>query len=235
VRTKCTYCVLSLAIVFALASTSCIKEDIGNIENNLTVTPEYAVPIGYSSFSLADMVGNLGFDTIPVDSILSDTIIVDTSLSTDSTFVYEGRRFLLPPNSYVDTVLLEFYDFSNMQAWVENANALVFRLNIENAIPAGIDLQISLLNASGDTILKLFEPPGLNLDPATPPQSYLLSPYDTDTLGVEEIMLLPTVRSIYTYVGMHVQSESTGARYYSDQFFKMQMGVYLSLQQELGE
>jgi hypothetical protein len=212
-------------IVFLLIAVSCIKEEVGNIEEGIVITPFYSLPIGSTELLFDEIVDNPGFDTIPAD----------TALSPDSVFVFNGREYLLPPAGFVDTVLYEFYDFSGLQEFVDHATYVMFRLNIENAIPAGIVLQVTFLDAGFNPLFSLFNEPGLDVEPAPDNGSFILSPYDTDPLTESEIQLLPAARVIRVYFGLSLQSLADGAYYSSEQFFHLQMGVRVGLERNIGE
>lgn len=170
-------------------------------------------------------MGSPGFDTIPAD----------TTLHADSSFTYDSVAYLLPEQGYFDTVFIENYSFSNTGDWVNQTTYLMFRLNIENAIPSEILLQVSFLDDGQNTLFSLFEMPGLLVPPAQNGNSVIISPYDTDPLTEDEIVSIPYVQYVQTTVYLGVQSTSTGTVYMPEQYFDVQMGFRIGLDLETSE
>jgi hypothetical protein len=209
-----------IILITAAILQSCIKDDVTNIQDNLLVSPTYSVPIGSISFVMDDIIGSSAFDTIPAD----------TSLTNDSVFFFNDKRYAMPPDSYVDTVFLGTYDFSSLQEWIDKATYLMFRLNIENAIPAEVLVQVSLLDGSQNLLFSLLIPPGLII-----PSESIVSPYDTDPLTITEIQLLPDARYVQVYVRLKIQPASSDVLYYSNQYFDVQIGVRIGLESNISE
>lgn len=224
-QTKPKYGRNLLIVLLLFATLACVKDKINSIENNISLSPSYSLPIGSTSFDLESMMGSPGFDTIPAD----------TTLHADSSFTYDSVAYLLPEQGYFDTVFIENYSFSNTGDWVNQTTYLMFRLNIENAIPSEILLQVSFLDDGQNTLFSLFEMPGLLVPPAQNGNSVIISPYDTDPLTEDEIVSIPYVQYVQTTVYLGVQSTSTGTVYMPEQYFDVQMGFRIGLDLETSE
>ncbi|QQS52521.1 MAG: hypothetical protein IPM71_07245 [Bacteroidota bacterium] len=219
---KYTFVLLLLLLFFVSA---CIKDDIAQIEENLIITPTYSIPVGTKGFTFEELMEKENLDTL-----LSDTLA-----PPDSVFIYHNSPYQIPPTGYFDTLLLYYFDFSTVQQWVDDATYLMFRLNIENEIPSEMLVQTSFLDIDGNILFNILTPPGLTLLPSTPDGPYILSPYDTEALTLEEIQSLPSARFVQTYVRVLLQNQTTGVVYLPEEYMNVQMGIRIGLEKNLGE
>lgn len=209
----------SCLIFFAVLLYSCYDKDILNIENKIVFTPEYAVPVGSDSFIMEDIVTAASFDTIPADSShWHDSII----------FQYNDRYYYLPPDAWFDTVLVKEFNFAQIQEWLDRATYLMFRLNLQNAIPGNVVSQIEFLNINNDPLFSLFNDPGLHVPPGDVETPAILQ--EDVYLSEEEMDMLKSVVRIRIYFRIYIDDISSGVSYYPDQNFILQLGLRVGLE-----
>ena len=104
----------------------------------------------------------------------------------------------------------------------------MFRMNMENAIPGSIILQIEFRDANNNIVFSLFDEPGVEVPSGGNNTS---SEKRVDTyLTLEEIHSLRYVTQIYSYIHLNIQSLTKNVSYLPDQLFKLQMGFRVGLE-----
>lgn len=210
-------CILSTLVLFGMF-TSCVDNNVANLDNSLIFTPEYSVPIGFGEFTMADAIASPGFDTIPADT---------ANWSDSLYFEYDSNYYYLPTDAIFDTILHDDFDFSLIGNWLDNATYLMFRMNLDNGIPGDVLLQVAFLDINNTIVFVLFDNSGIEIPAATTNSS---SFRQNDTyLSLEEINSLRDVRQINVYIRLNIENLAKGVSYSPDQFFKFQMGLQVGL------
>jgi hypothetical protein len=120
--------------------SSCIKEDISNVSDNVMMHQSFSVPMGLREV------------TIDAPSV-NDT---DSIPGINGFYYYESLRY---PNNFfcfVKTYDLDF-NLQDRRAREEWITRLVFHLLIENSFPTSVYSQIYIYNASGVIADSVFE------------------------------------------------------------------------------
>jgi hypothetical protein len=137
-------CILLVCMAFFLSS--CIKDDITNIEAGIiAISPEYAIPIGSYEFLVSNYVNNLpNFN--PIDT---------AGYSKDTLLDYNDEFYLNPYKAHYSTV--EPFNISGNTNNLELFKNAMFRINSVNKIPATIYIQVYFLNDSKIILDSLFD------------------------------------------------------------------------------
>lgn len=211
-------------LIFIFAITSCDYDKLANIDNNLTISPTYAFPIGDTSLTnILTLFPDL--DTIPIE--INDTIPID-SINTDTVFIFNNKAYQMPEKVYFDTFLVIpfFLNFDQPDLIKE----LTIRVNTENTIPSEGKMVIHFLEGTNIS-LSLFSD---TLDvPVTDPG--ILNVNDSDLLTEEDIQRLFSATSVLIYYGFTLENATTGIIYYPEQYFRVQLGVRVKVEEEVGE
>jgi hypothetical protein len=114
-----------------LLMSSCIKENIGNVSDNVMINQSFSVPLGLREVTL---------DAPP---------IIDTSIIPGSygSYYYDGRIYPNDSLYFTKTYDIDFnlQDKRARQDWIKR---LMFHLLIENSFPTQVYSQIYIYNAS---------------------------------------------------------------------------------------
>jgi len=213
-----------------LIFTSCIKEDITNIEGDFAIKPEYAIPIGSPAVFLKEFV-----------TLLNSLNPIDTSNVQDSTevFYYEDAFYELPSNLQF-LQLLEF-SFITLEDKIDYFTNLMFRTNVVNAIPARVKMQAYFLDQEYNYLDSLYKQGALILKSANIDlHGKVTSPsevwkYDVN-LSKEEIKNLLGVHYIIIKTELYIeQPEFAFTKYYSEQDLWIQLGAKIKLDLNLNE
>jgi hypothetical protein len=201
---------------------SCYKLDSGQYN----YTPTFSLPVGSISTTFADVVSTLQLYPAPSDSTRIDSIPV---------LMYDDNLFYTPFT--FDTIYTEYFNFQDMRNTLENATEIVFRINYLNYFPTAVAGQVYFLNDI-HTVVDSLLPDGFyevaagsvnnNGEVTAPAIDRIEIP-----LSREKIENLFDVQFFATHTHMHlVPANNEVYRFYSDQYFEMQIALRISIERE---
>ncbi len=218
--------------IFSIVLSSCVDENLTNIQENTLINPEYSVPVGKTEIVLEELVEEYDSDLVEI----IDTLNIPDSVLT----------FLYNQVSYYSPLVFEYstfhdYDFSSVTEEMDYIKNLMFRINVHNGVPAELWIQVYFLNEDNIEVDSLFNNGWFVLDAATTDDSGQVTQaaeqFKQDiNFSEEEINMLKLVRRIRVDAELHLEKLSgKKIRYFSEQTFWLQMGLRVELEVPLDE
>ncbi len=210
---------LLLMISTILLLSGCLKEDVSNIGGNISIQPEYAIPIGSPDLALGTYLNTLN-QLNPIDTMQLDTL---------DGFLYDGELYQIPKRfNYLQNLS---FTLSGATSTSEFITAAMFRTNAVNKIPAKIELQIYFNNAGGKVIDSLYENGPMIIEPAVLDSVGNVTAtseqwkYDT-SFSDDRLQNLYNISSIDVSTEVIIESlDDVITKYYSDQDLWIQLGI----------
>lgn len=210
------------AVLIAFLFSSCIEDDIGNIGSEISLTPEYAIPIGSPEFEMDE------FFTASALGIPLDT----SDMNDTSSFMEYDNQFYQTIYSVEHTETFPV-NLASLESSQELFISIMFRTNAINKIPARIQSQAYFLNASSVIIDSLYNSP-LILEAAQVDefgeliQAYELWEYDV-YLSQEKLEQFTQVSYIQVSSKLYTNNATEILSFYSSQALWIQLGAKIKL------
>jgi hypothetical protein len=206
-----------------LLFSSCYKIESGSY----IYSPTYSLPVGSMSLTFADVVSKINLYPAPDDTTRIDSIPV--LLYNDNLF-YTSRTF--------DSTAIQFINFQALENDLGRTVEIVFRINYANFLPTPVAGQVYFQDAADFVIDSLMSDGYYLVDAAqVDPNGVVVEP-TVDRVEIpfsgEKIDMLNRVQSIAIHTRMQLVPENNGVnKFYSDQRFEVQIGLRVSVQQEI--
>ncbi|MBN1118084.1 MAG: hypothetical protein JXA77_12810 [Bacteroidales bacterium] len=220
---KLLYYVVAVIFLFS----ACIDDDIKNIEDNVIFSPEYSIPVGSDSVTMAEVVDNYPFDLILIPDSLDN-------LDSLNIFLFDSSSYFSPV--YFDYSSDYTYNLGGIANKIDYITSLMLRLNCINGIPARVQLQVYFLNQFEIALDSVFQDGRMIIEAATTNDEgevidkYKLFKHDIylDQEFIDIMSQTTTVRvsSRIELVNFNVRH----IRYFSENDFWMQLGVRFKLE-----
>lgn len=137
-------------VLSAFIVSSCMKNDINNISNNVEINSSYSIPIGEVIYTINDYLKSL--DTV--------TIFTPDSLMFNDTTLPN----IIPGITFND---LKQFSFTQVNSQLNKIHSITFRIIISNGYPTNAFSQVYFLDAGNNKIDSLFATGRYYLRPAT--------------------------------------------------------------------
>ena len=211
---------LKILPILLLFLSSCLK-DLNTDPETIYFNPEYSAPLGTIQYLINTLlpVPVLG---PPVADTINNTVIS-----------YDDEYYINPVEGFTIDIL-ERVNMSNFYEYNHYAVSLMLRINVENAIPAPLRVQVYLVEASLVYVDSLFAsgPVAVSM-PVMNDQGYVLEPgyqqIDTYLSQAQIDKLLEQGRMIVKIYIDSYNNEHDIPRFYSTQGLNLQLGLRAEL------
>jgi hypothetical protein len=220
---------LFILVIFNLQA--CIKNDPTNISSDITVQPEYSLPIGTPTVWMNEFVASINLG-MPLDSL-------QPFADSANTFFYDNSYYtILSVLHYSMTEPFSFITFKNQ---LDKIKSFMLRFNAVNQIPMDINLQVDFRDENNQVLASLFRDSALTIPAATIDiqgnvisQSQLMKVDNYFTH--DEIIALTDVQNIsITTQLIIINPQGTIIRFYSSQDLLIQIGLRIAFDISLND